>query len=94
METMAEKISEENSSHRAWVEGRAKMTNASIAEALAILDRGGRQPVEPGDELPKGYVPIRKSSALLSALRGSANADKSTDDVVALTRGEGRRKRA
>lgn len=79
--------------HRAWVEGRARVTDASIAEAFAILDRGGRQPVEPGDELPKGYAPIRKSRTVFSALRGSANAYKSTDNVTALMRGEGRRRK-
>jgi hypothetical protein len=50
--------------HEAWVNRRAKVTEASIAKAMALLDRGGDLPVQPVDELPEGYVsPIRRAKA-------------------------------
>jgi hypothetical protein len=49
--------------HEAWLRRRAKVTDASIARVLALLERGGNQPVEPGDELPEGYLPVRAGKA-------------------------------
>jgi hypothetical protein len=46
--------------HEEWLARRAKVTDASIAKALQILDRPTNRPPEPGDELPKDYVPARR----------------------------------
>ena len=45
--------------HEESLRKREKMTPARIAEALALLDKAGTMPAEPGDELPEGYVPFR-----------------------------------
>ena len=45
--------------HEDWLRRRGKITPERIAEALALLDRAGTMPPEPGDELPEGYVPYR-----------------------------------
>lgn len=42
--------------HEEWVRRRRKPTRESLAKALRLLDQGGTNPPEPGDELPKGYV--------------------------------------
>lgn len=48
--------------HEEWVARRAQPTQALVNKALQILDRpsGGRP--EPGDELPRGYMSIRRKS--------------------------------
>ena len=46
--------------HEEWLARRAKVTNSSIAKAPLILDRStGRRP-EAGDELPEGYISVRR----------------------------------
>jgi len=48
--------------HEAWLSRRKPIDHESIAQSLALLDRKkGGQP-EPGDELPEGYVSVRKNS--------------------------------
>jgi hypothetical protein len=46
--------------HERWVEARKNTTPISRAEALAILDRAGKNPPEEWDKLPEGYVSTRK----------------------------------
>lgn len=58
---IAEKVA--HLEHEEWLQRRKKVTNASITEALQILDRGGNQPPEPGDELPEGYRRVAKAVA-------------------------------
>ena len=49
--------------HEEWLARRAKVTDSSIAKALLILDRPtGRRP-EAGDELPEGYISVRRQYA-------------------------------
>jgi hypothetical protein len=43
-----------------WVRSRKKPTRESLAKALRLLDQGGNNLPEPGDELPEGYVPREK----------------------------------
>lgn len=46
--------------HEEWVARRPKPTSAAIARALNVLDRPtGHSPAE-GDELPKGYISVRR----------------------------------
>ena len=45
--------------HDAWLAARPKPTAASIARALAALDRPPRNAPDAGDELPDGYESIR-----------------------------------
>ena len=42
-----------------WMRRRRPFTKADAEEATALLDKAGSMPVEPGDELPEGYVPFR-----------------------------------
>jgi hypothetical protein len=49
--------------HEEWVARRHVATDASIAEALAILDRPTGNAAIAGDELPKGYVSVRRKYA-------------------------------
>lgn len=41
--------------HEEWDRNRKKPTPELIAEALKLLERPSKIPVEPGDELPEGY---------------------------------------
>ena len=43
-----------------WNRVRKPLTEADVAEALRLLDKAGSRSTEPGDELPKGYRPIRE----------------------------------
>jgi hypothetical protein len=52
--------------HDEWVRNRKKPTKESLAKALRLLDQGGNNPPEPGDELPAGYA--LKASASLSVV--------------------------
>jgi hypothetical protein len=45
--------------HDEWLARRPKATKASLAKALAVLDRTTSHGPEEGDKLPKGYVSIR-----------------------------------
>ena len=46
--------------HEEWLARRDKVTDASIEKALLILDRPtGRRP-EAGDDLPEGYISVRR----------------------------------
>ena len=48
--------------HQEWMSRRRPMTEERRAEFLALLDRSGSDEVEPGDELPEGYVsPFKRS---------------------------------
>lgn len=46
--------------HEEWLARRAKVTDASIAKAMEILDRPTKRAAESGDELPQGYVSVRR----------------------------------
>ena len=43
--------------HEEWARKRKQPTKELAARALILLARAGSKPVEPGDELPKGYRP-------------------------------------
>jgi hypothetical protein len=47
--------------HDEWVRSRRKPTPESLTKALKLLDQGGRNPPEAGDEIPAGYS--RRSSS-------------------------------
>lgn len=49
--TIAERLA-----HIEWVKRRKPITEERLASALAILNRAGSAPPEPGDELPEDYV--------------------------------------
>lgn len=49
--------------HEEWLRRRGKITPERIAKVLALLDKAGSVPPEPGDELPEGYVPFRDRTA-------------------------------
>jgi hypothetical protein len=46
--------------HEEWARKRKRPTKALAARALNLLDKAGNKPVEPGDELPKGYRTKRR----------------------------------
>jgi hypothetical protein len=48
--------------HDEWLAQRPEATPATIARALAALDRQEAQAPEPGDELPQGYVSVLESA--------------------------------
>jgi hypothetical protein len=43
-----------------WVRNRKQPSMELAARALNLLDRAGSKPLEPGDELPKGYRAKRR----------------------------------
>ena len=45
--------------HEEWVQRRKKPTQQMLDEALKILEKTAHDPIEPGDELPEGYQPVR-----------------------------------
>ena len=49
--------------HEEWLAHRPKASSDSIAKALDILDRPTRYAPEKDDQLPKGYVSIRRKFA-------------------------------
>jgi hypothetical protein len=49
--------------HEEWMARRPKASAAFIAKALDILDRSSGQVPEKDDQLPKGYVSIRRKYA-------------------------------
>jgi len=51
---VAEKLA--HYAHFEWLRRRKAPTEASLAEALQILNRKGSAPPDPGDELPEGWV--------------------------------------
>ena len=55
---VAEKVS--HLQHEAWLASRPKPNQAMISRALLLLDRPTGNAPDQGDELPKGYVPLRK----------------------------------
>ena len=46
--------------HEEWLARRTRVTDASIAKAIEILDRPSKHNPEAGDELPQGYVSVRR----------------------------------
>jgi hypothetical protein len=46
--------------HEEWLERRSRISQDSIAKALQILNRPSKSRPEPGDELPEGYVSVRR----------------------------------
>jgi uncharacterized protein (DUF1778 family) len=46
--------------HDEWLARRARVTDASIAKAMEILDRPTKRAPEAGDALPQGYVSVRR----------------------------------
>lgn len=48
--------------HQEWLARRVRVTDASIAEALKILDKSGTRHPIPGDELPAGYKSLVSDS--------------------------------
>ena len=49
--------------HDEWVANRPKATDAQIAKALEILDRPTGHAPGTDDQLPKGYVSVRRKFA-------------------------------
>jgi hypothetical protein len=64
---VAEKVA--HLQHDEWLARRRKATRASIAKALEILDRPTNHAPEADDELPKGYVSIRRKYGAKKAAR-------------------------
>ena len=50
--------------HEDWLARRPKATSDSIAKALQILDRPTRLAAEEEDQLPNGYVPLRRQNTV------------------------------
>jgi hypothetical protein len=48
--------------HDEWLARRPQPTVARISRALQMLDRPSKTALSPGDELPGGYVSIRRTS--------------------------------
>ena len=46
--------------HEDWARKRKQPTKELAARALILLAKAGSKPVEPGDELPKGYRAKRR----------------------------------
>lgn len=46
--------------HEEWVRNRKLPSRELAARALSLLDKAGNRPVQPGDELPKGYRAKRR----------------------------------
>jgi hypothetical protein len=46
--------------HEEWARKRKQPTKELAARALILLAKAGSKPVEPGDELPKGYRAKRR----------------------------------
>jgi len=46
--------------HEEWIRNRKQPTKELAGRALILLDKAGSKPVEPGDELPKGYRAKRR----------------------------------
>ena len=46
--------------HEEWMRNRKKPTKELAARALNLLNKAGSKPVQPGDELPKGYRAKRR----------------------------------
>ena len=46
--------------HEEWVRRRKQPSEELAARAVSLLDKAGNKPVEPGDELPKGYRATRR----------------------------------
>jgi DNA-binding transcriptional MocR family regulator len=44
--------------HEEWIRKRRPITEERRERALALLKKAGTDDVEPGDEIPKGYVPL------------------------------------
>ncbi len=57
--------------HQEWLVSRPKTTSRSIAKALEILDRPANQPQQEDDELPVGYVSVRRKYASKKAAGSS-----------------------
>jgi hypothetical protein len=49
--------------HEEWVRNRKQPTKDLAARALHLLDKAGKRPVGPGDELPKRYKSVRDNDA-------------------------------
>ncbi len=47
--------------HEEWARTRKQPTKELASRALGLLDKARRGSVEPGDELPENYQPIRAS---------------------------------
>ena len=43
--------------HEEWSRNRLKPTPELAARAIALLEKMGGETIEPGDELPEGYIP-------------------------------------
>jgi hypothetical protein len=46
--------------HEEWVRSRKRPSKELAARALSLLDKASNRPVQPGDELPKGYRAKRR----------------------------------
>ena len=46
--------------HEEWLASRPRLTDALLEKAVHILDRSAKRSPEPGDELPDGYVSVRR----------------------------------
>ncbi len=64
---VAEKLA--HMEHDEWVRNRRKPTRESLAKALRLLDQGGNNPPEPGDELPEGYITRAKLNRSVQSKR-------------------------
>lgn len=46
--------------HEEWARRRKRPSKELAARTLSLLDKAGNKPVQPGDELPKGYRTKRR----------------------------------
>ena len=46
--------------HDEWAQGRKQPTQSLLDKALQVLDRTSKRGIAQGDELPKGYQPVRR----------------------------------
>lgn len=58
--------------HDEWLRNRSKVSEGSIAKALAVLDNSNANEPQAGDELPDGYRSVRGEHEALSATEHGA----------------------
>jgi hypothetical protein len=65
--------------HQEWLNRRRLVTESSLAAALKILDRAGKQPPEPGDELPEEYLRLSLKPQSVTKSGAARKTRKSRD---------------
>ena len=61
--------------HEEWARNRKQPMKELAARALALLDKAGNKPSEPGDELPHGYQAVAHLRTPPKKLGESARRD-------------------